>query len=142
MDEFTEIFQKVKDGEGENFFCLLPEATNEEPLSRNTFEYDKLGSTTASGVLMLDKDFTNMTISNMYETDEYAAYAQQMYDWAQAGFISKDAATSTEDRNVLLQSGNYLGYFTWSTPGSEESTEANVGTDLTVIPVLDGMHCR
>ena len=79
-----------------------------------------------------------MTISNMYETDEYAAYAQQMYDWAQAGFISKDAATSTEDRNVLLQSGNYLGYFTWSTPGSEESTEANVGTDLTVIPVLDG----
>ena len=79
MDEFTEIFQKVKDGEGENFFCLIPEATSEEPLSRNAFEYDKLGSTTASGVLMLDQDFTNMTISNMYETDEYANFAQLMY---------------------------------------------------------------
>lgn len=138
MDEFTEIFQTIKDGEGENFFCLIPEATSEEPLSRNAFEYDKLGSTTASGVLMLDQDFTNMTISNMYETDEYANFAQLMYDWAQAGFISKDAATSTEDRNTLLQGGNYLGYFGWSTPGGEEATEAAVGMDLTVIPVLDG----
>lgn len=79
-----------------------------------------------------------MTISNMYETDEYANFAQLMYDWAQAGFISKDAATSTEDRNTVLQGGNYLGYFAWSTPGSEEATEAAVGMDLTVIPVLDG----
>ena len=138
MEEMTEIFQTVKDGEGENFFCLIPEPLSEEPLSRNAFEYDKLGSTTASGVLMLNKDFTNMTISNMYETEEYAEYAQLMYDWAQAGFISKDAATNTEDRNVLVQGGNYLGYFAWSTPGSEELTESNVGMDLTTINILDG----
>lgn len=58
---------------------------------------------------MLDQDFTNMTISNMYETDEYANFAQLMYDWAQAGFISKDAATSTEDRNTLLQGRQLFG---------------------------------
>lgn len=138
LDEFTELFATVKEGEGDGFFCMIPEPSSEEPLSRNTFEYDKLGATTASGVLMLNKDFTNMTISNLYETEEYAAYAQLMYDWAQAGYISQDAATTTEDRNVQMQSGNFLGYFAWSTPGAEESTEASCGYDLTVLKIIDG----
>lgn len=137
LDELEEMFAIVKEGEGDNFFCLIPEPTNEEPLSRVAFEYDKLGSTTASGVLMLDKDFSNMTISNMYETEEYAAYAQRMYDWAQKGYISKDAATNTEDRNVQMMGGNYLGYFWYSTPGVE-SVEKSCGYDITVIKVLDG----
>ena len=135
-EEFTEIFQTIKDGEGDNFFCLIPEASNEDPLSRDAFEYDKLGATSASGYLMLNEDFTNMTIENVYETEEYAAYAQLMYDWAQKGFISRDAATNTEDRNNLVMSGNYLGYFAWSTPNAEPDMEAKVGEDITTIKVI------
>lgn len=58
-----------------------------------------------------------MTISNVYETQDYEDYANRMYDWAQKGYISKDAATITEDRDILVAGGNYLGYFAWSTPG-------------------------
>lgn len=138
LDELEEMFAAVKEGEGDNFFCLIPEPTSEEPLSRNAFEYDKLGATSASGFLMLNKDFTNMTIANVYETEEYADYAKRMYDWAQKGYISKDAATNTEDRDVLVSGGNYLGYFGWSTPGSIWNTEAKTGYDMTTLKIIDG----
>ncbi|HHV09395.1 MAG TPA: ABC transporter substrate-binding protein [Clostridiales bacterium] len=138
LDEIEKIFATVKAGEGNNFFCQIPEATSEEPLSRVAFEYDKLGATSASGFLMLNKDFKNMTISNVYETEEYEAYANLMYEWAQKGYISKDAATNTEDRNVLISGGNYLGYFGWSTPGAIWDTEAQTGYDLAILKVIDG----
>jgi putative aldouronate transport system substrate-binding protein len=138
LDEMEEIFATVKAGEGDNFFCQIPEATSEEPLSRNAFEYDKLGATSASGFLMLNKDFKNMTISNVYETEEYEAFAYRMYDWAQKGYISKDAATNTEDRDVLVSGGNYLGYFSWSTPGGIWDMEAKTGYDLTTLKIIDG----
>lgn len=138
LDEIEEIFAVVKEGEGNDFFCLIPEPISEEPLSRNAFEYDKLGATTASGLLMLNKDFKNMTISNVYETEEYAQYAQRMYDWAQKGYISKDAARSQENREVTLSGGNYLGEFGWSTPGGIYMTENQTGYDLTIIKIIDG----
>lgn len=138
LDEIEEIFTAVKEGEGENFFCLIPDSISEEPLSRNAFEYDKLGATSASGFLMLNKDFNNMTISNVYETAEYEEFANRMFDWAGKGYISKDAATNTEDRNVLLSGGNYLGYFGWSTPGSIWDTEAQTGYDLATLKIIGG----
>lgn len=139
LDELEEMFAIVKEGEGDNFFCLIPSPTSENPLARSAFAFDKLGSTTASGILLFrDDDFTGLTIENMYETDEYASYAQRMYDWAQKGYISKDAATNTESESTLLASGSYLGEFYWSTPGSEETTEAESGCELTTIHIIDG----
>lgn len=137
LDELEDIFEVVKAGEGDNFFCLIPEPTSEEPLSRNAFEYDKLGATSASGFLMLNDDFSNMTIENVYETDTYAEYAQKMYDWAQAGYISRDAATNTEDRDVLVASGNYLGYFTWATPNTIWTASAKSPYELTTLHTID-----
>lgn len=138
LDEMADIFATVKAGEGDNFFCLIPEPTSEEPLSRNAFEYDKLGATSASGFLMLNDDFTNMTIENLYETDDYADYAQRMYDWAQAGYISRDAATNTEDRDVLVNSGNYLGYFTWATPNTIWNCQAKVSNyEMVTLHIID-----
>lgn len=138
MDELAELFDTVKKGEGDNFFCLIPEPISEEPLSRNAFEYDKLGATSASGFLMLNNDFTNMKIDNVYETKEYEDYAARMYDWAQKGYISKDAATNTEDRDVLVSGGNYLGYFGWSTPGSIWNTKAKTGYEMKTLKIIDG----
>lgn len=139
IDELEEMFAIVKEGEGDNFFCLIPSPTSENPLARAAFAVDKLGGTTASGVLLFrDNDFSTLTIENFYETEEYASFAQRMYEWAQAGYISKDAATNTEDASVLLAGGNYLGEFYWTTPNAEESIEAECGLDLTTINMIDG----
>ena len=79
-----------------------------------------------------------MKIDNVYETKEYEEYAARMYDWAQKGYISRDAATNTEDRDVLVSGGNYLGYFGWSTPGSIWNTKAKTGYEMTTLKIIDG----
>ena len=137
LDEIEDMFAVVKAGEGDDFFCTIPEPTSEEPLSRNAFEYDKLGATTASGLLMLDRGFDTMTISNVYETPEYADYAERMFDWAKKGYISKEAATNTETRENLVMGGNYFGYFSWNTPNMGPSAASSCGRDMTLIKVID-----
>lgn len=137
MDEFTEMFATIKAGEGDNFFCTIPEPTNEEALSRVAFEFDKLGATAASGYLMLNEDFTNTKIENVFATKAYEEYAQLMYDWAAAGYISRDAATNTETRESLVMGGNYLGFFTWSTPNVKYSCDVQCGYEMNVLKVVD-----
>lgn len=135
-EEFDEIFATIKAGEGDNFFCLIPDATSEAPLHRCAFEYDKLGGTTASGVLMLNESFEDLTVKNMYETEAYEEYAKRMYDWAQKGYISKDASTNTEDPFVQIAGGNYLGMFYWTTPGACEETSQLVNRELVQLQTL------
>lgn len=137
-EEFDEIFATIKAGEGENFFCMIPAATSEAPLHRCAFEYDKLGGTTASGVLMLNESFEDLTVKNMYETEAYEEYAKRMYDWAQKGYISKDASTNTEDEFTMISGGNYLGMFYWTTPGACAETSQLVNREMvqlqTIVP--------
>ena len=72
----------------------------------------------------------------MFETEEYEAYAQKMYEYAQKGYVSSDAATNTEDANVLLSGGNFFGYFTWTTPNCRTGMEATTGYELVEINMI------
>lgn len=99
-------------------------------------ELDTLGSTTASGVMMLNRSFTDLKVENLYETEEYKAFADLMYDWAQKGYISGDAATNTEDPNVLMSGGNYLGYFCWTTPNGVIQSGRACGYELVAITTI------
>ena len=134
-DEYEEIFATVKAGEGDGFFCMIPDATSEAPLHRCAFEYDRLGGTIGSGVLMLNESFEDLTVKNMFETEAYADYAKRMYDWAQKGYISKDASTKTESPQVMIAGGNYLGMFYWTTPGAAEDVSVQTGTEMV------SLHC-
>lgn len=137
LDEIETIFATVKAGEGDNFFCMIPAATSEAPLHRCAFEYDKLGGTTASGVLMLNESFEDLTVKNMYESEAYGEYARRMYDWAQKGYISKDAATNTEPEEVMIASGNYMGLFYWTTPGACEELSQLIGTEMVQMQTIE-----
>ena len=54
-------------------------------------------------------DKTDTTVKNIYATDEYLDYAERMYDWAQKGYFSADAATNTDSGTAQIAAGNYLG---------------------------------
>lgn len=136
IEELEDIFATVKAGEGDKFYMQIPDASY-PILAGSYFEYDKLGGTIGSGVLMLNRSFDDLTVNNLYETDEYREYAERMYDWANKGYISSDASTNTESRNDLLVSGNYLGYFTYSTPNNLPSIESSTGLDLVMIDILE-----
>ena len=135
-EELEEIFAVIKAGEGEKFYCTIPWNTTKEPLNNSYIEYDKLTGSLSGGVLMLNRSFDDTTVYNLFETDEYKAYCDMMYRWAQKGYISSDAAVTTEQPEVILSTGNYLGMFFWTDPGAEATMEAGIPYDMTIVNIL------
>jgi putative aldouronate transport system substrate-binding protein len=137
-EEIEAIFATVKAGEGDNFYCTIPWNTTQDPLNNSYLDYDKIGGSFAAGVLMLNRSYEDLTVTNLFETEEYAKYADMMYRWAQKGYISPDAAVTTEFPDTLIQSGNYLGMFYWANPTADSTVSASNGMDFTLIPMIDG----
>lgn len=138
LEEIAEIFEVIKAGEGDNFYCMVPWNTTPEPMNYGYIEYDKVGGSLAEGVLMLNRSFEDLTLYNMFDTEEYERYAYLMYDWAQKGYISPDAAVTTEAPDLLAASDIYLGTFYWDEPTVATEYSATIGTELVKVPMIDG----
>lgn len=138
LDEIEEIFAKVKAGEGDNFYCTIPWNTTQDPLNNSYIEYDKLSGSLSGGVLMLNRDFEDLTVTNLFETEEYKEYCEMMYDWAQKRYISPDAAVTTEAPETILSTGNYLGMFYWADPCAAANAMGSIPFDLKTIHMIDG----
>ena len=136
-EEVEEIFAVVKAGEGEKFYMALP-GNSYQPMDGAWLAMDNLTATPASGVLMLNRSFEDTTVTNLYETEEFEEYARTMYEWMQKGYFSADAATTTEDSNVLFQTGNYFGVFAQNTPARILELESQYGYDMTPIRMIEG----
>lgn len=67
------------------------------------------------GVIMVDD--TEGTIVNYYETEGFKSIMEKMYQFAQAGYISKDCATMTDARQNQVKAGTAFSYFTTLKPG-------------------------
>ena len=109
FEELEQIFATVKEGEGNGFYMIAGGLTNGFPFGAEC-AYDVCGQSVASGVVMIDGDEPN-TIVNLFATDEYKEYADQMYAWNQAGYFSPDASTNQDSATTLINGGNYFGTF-------------------------------
>lgn len=116
IEELENIFDIVKKGEGGNFYCDVPWNTTPEPMNYGYMEYDAIGGSLATGVLMLNRSFEDLTVYDLFETEEYKEYCEMRYDWAQKGYIAPDAAVTTEGPDTLLAQKNYLGVCSWGSP--------------------------
>lgn len=92
------------------------------------------------GVLM-DMTDENMEVVNYYETDRYAELAGLMREWYQAGYISKDATTLTDDCTARCKAGQLASFIYGYKPGVEVQLENSTGVDLTVISFGDTRSC-
>lgn len=119
LDEMEAIFDKIKAGEGDDFICYVPWNNTYEPLNYNLTEYDRMGGNLSWGVLMLSRSFEDTTIYNLFETPEYAAFCERMYNWAQKGFISADAAVTTDAPDDIITRPNVLGTFHYGAPTND-----------------------
>ena len=141
LDELEEIFAKIKEGEGDECILHIPWTNTYEPLNYGMCEYDNFGSDTSWGVLMLNRDFQDTTIFNLYETEEYAEYCARMYDWAQKGYISPDAATVTDLGEVLFREKT-TGWFDHGAPYTDMLELSYWGEDVvqykTIAPFVKG----
>lgn len=138
LNEIEQIFAKMKAGEGDNFYCTVPWNTTQDPLNNSYIEYDKLSGALSGGVLMLNHSFEKLEIQNLFETDEYKSYCEMMYNWAQKGYISPDAAVTTEAQETTLATGNYLGEFYWADPCAATNAMSAIPYDFKTIHMIDG----
>lgn len=114
IEEIEEWFATVKAGEGEKYYPFAPDVYTAIPLFSAYGEIDTLaGGSVASGVLLLHESFENTTIENLFASDLYEEYAYRMYDWAQKGYISKDASANTTGKNELVGAGTHWSFPTW-----------------------------
>lgn len=138
-EELEEMFATIKEGEGDSFY-MIANLTNTTDLFSIMYPVDTLGATTSSGILLFDQNdedwSDNTTIVNEFATEEYAAYADMMYRWAQAGYIAPDAASNTDTTETLVMGGNYLGQMNWTTPGIEESFSAGTGYEMVAVRIV------
>lgn len=75
-------------------------------------------------------------VVNLYETDEFKDFANMMYDWNQKGYLSKDAATTTETLQNQVKAGNAFSYFTPLKAGAVEQDELTTAMDLAAAPIM------
>ena len=136
LDEIEEIFEIVKAGEGDDFFCAAWDVSG-DPIHSAAFAVDKLKAGTGSGVIMLENDFKDTTIVNLFETEEYKEFAERTYSWVQKGYVPKDLVTA-ESISSYIRGGNTLGRFYWTTPGAAEGVSASVGYEMVPLTTVAG----
>ena len=132
LEELTEIFKIVKEGEGDKFYCVATCASEAAPYT-NFSTADLLGASYASGVLMNYGKGTD-EIVNYFETEEYEKVCKVMREWMQAGYVSSDCNTVTDASLTQFQTGNFFGQFSNGEPdmliNHSASLQAYLGTDV------------
>ena len=91
---------------------------------------------------MLNRSFEDTTIVDLFETEEYAAFCQRMYEWAQKGYISADAAVTTDAPDDICKRDNVVGTFAYGCPDPKLAETVAWSSDVvvfnTVAPFIPG----
>ena len=117
LKELEAIFETIREGEGKDTIMFVPWNNTYEPLNYNLCAYDKLGGDLSWGVLMLEGESRDPEkIVNLFETEEYAEFCRTMYDWAQKGYISADAAVTSDLPDDICKRDNVVGTFAYGAP--------------------------
>ena len=113
FEDMEQMFQTVADGEG-NMLMQVSTAAGSDAL-KSVMAWDSFGATYPTyGALILGNDNYDRTkVVNLYATEEYAYYCQKMYEWAQKGWISADAAVTTDSADEICARDDVLGMFSY-----------------------------
>ena len=79
------------------------------------------------------------TVTNLYESDEYAKYSAYMREWFEKGYTAQDTVTSTEAAGDLIGAGKAFSTITTGNPGTEAEYTVNTGYPMATIPLTDAI---
>lgn len=114
LDDLTAMFEIIDAGEEDTM--LMQVSTSAGSMGLNSvFAFDSLGvSYNVYGGLIFNNDNYDPTkFVNLYATPEYADYCQTMYEWAQKGWISADAAVTTDSADEILARDDAVGFLAY-----------------------------
>lgn len=139
IEDLEALFAAYKAKYGDGYYCVAGTTSSSEFFGFMVGHPDNLGNGTGgytSGGLVDSLDKNDTTVKNVYATEEYLAYAKRMYDWAQKGYFSADAATNTDAGTAQVASGNYLGQFNNVDESTISQQESAFGTEMVPIRLV------
>ena len=81
-------------------------------------------------------DYKDLT--DVYATvKEYKEFVETMYDWQQKGYLSKDAATTTESAENQVKAGAAFSYLAPNKPGYDTRAALLCGTEMEIAPISE-----
>lgn len=100
----------------------------------NYVDCDTMGVANGSIGALMGLDSTE--IVDLYETDEFYDYLKWQKKWYDAGYISKDATTTSESSVDWVRSGRCAGFLVGTdTPGQAETLGVNFGFPMTELMI-------
>ncbi len=134
-DTDEEIIQ-ITDDELEDIFAKLhatyPDLEVYRPAANDLVqqsEIDQIGGTNFGVLTDYGQD---LTIQDLFTSDDYKNFCERVYNWNQKGYISKDAATDTTSVGTLMKDGVLMAYGTGGKPGSKAQESLGDNRDMTI----------
>ena len=134
----TDVLKQVK-AAYPNMTPLIPVQTGDSGMGRTIANVDYLTDDMFSpkGVLIGD----DMTVTDLYSTEEFANLCDLTRGWYNDGLILQDAATTTSTAAELMSSGNsfcYIASYSYPTEDTAASLEGQCGNvDLGAVQIGD-----
>ncbi|WP_239616554.1 ABC transporter substrate-binding protein [Cohnella mopanensis] len=127
-NDLDQVFKSVK----EKNPAIIPIAANPQGSMPLTTLFDTLGKfdSLLDGLGVLDSSDSSMKVVNLYETPEYTDALRKLRSWYQAGYISKDAATTKVTGSDQIKAGKALATVAGDQPGVEKQAAAGTGKEM------------
>lgn len=77
-------------------------------------------------------------VVNWFASDDYKELVTRHYEWAQKGWISKDAATTTDQAYSAVQAGRAFSFYNPGGADAEATNSASCGTEMVCAQVTEG----
>lgn len=128
-DDLTEVFQIIHDNEPD-ITVVSPNGTS---FMQYNCQWDKLGD--YFGVLD-ECGLKDLTVVNLFETENYKYFLSVMREWYERGFISQDVTNVTEGGATQMSAGTLFAYAASNKPGIDVQEEQSSGCDVVGVQVL------
>ncbi len=128
IEDVTNIFAAIKENHPDAYpyGVLGSSITSGSTYYTMLYTADILGGNVIAGVLF-DADSTE--VENLFTSDQYKEYLQQLADWYEAGYILPDAATTDSSSSELLMNDRIACYPMSNKP--EQFGSSSYSFDLT-----------
>lgn len=132
FNDLDAVFATIKKNEPN----LLPIATttSSTPVDVLSF-YDSL----VDRVGVLPQYDNGLKVENLYERPEYVEMLKTMRKWYEAGYFSRDAATSTEPPADVVKANKAFAFFNPMKVGSAESQSLRTGIEMVAVPLTEAI---
>ncbi len=131
IDDMDQVYEKVQEKHPEAVMMWMTKGTSADAKNEVC---DPL--TDYNGVLLNYGE--KPEVVNWFASDDYKTIVERHYKWAQKGWISKDAATTTDPASTAVQAGRAFSFYTPGGLDAEASNSASCGTEMICVPITEG----